>query len=266
MPEDRPTPYDLVFEPFAQTTFLRIQSALAESGRNPLDRDAFLMLRDVVTLLRDLRPEEGLGEGIGQLAALVHHSYLFWNTGQRTVALSAEQLSDILRDRAESGREAPAPLAHFVQVPARRVWAAVVPGEPPEPLDGFFQYGHPANSLHVLGVFGMHPERAGFSVVEVAGPRPRQLSRPDRSALFSPTLAGGAAAGIYSLGGGEELLELGWRVHESGAGSWESGVTSRDSGIGSQERGQPEPSVAPLSQDDKSVLHATPDSRIATPD
>jgi hypothetical protein len=266
MPEDRPTPYDLVFEPFAQTTFPRIQSALAESGRNPLDRDAFLMLRDVVTLLRDLRPEEGLGEGIGQLAALVHHGYLFWNAGQRTVDLSSEQLSNVLGNTAVSGREVPAPLPHFVQVPARRVWAAVVPGEPPEPLDGFFQYGHPANSLRVLGVFGIHPERAGFSVVEVAGPRPGQLSRPDRSALFSPTMAGGTAAGIYSLGGGEELLELGWRVHESGAGSWESGVTSRDSGFGSQERGQPEPSVAPLSQDDKSVRHATPDSRLATPD
>jgi hypothetical protein len=78
-------------------------------------------------------------------------------------------------------------------------------------LDGFFQYGARPDFLRVLGVFGIHPERPGFSVVEVAGPRPRDLSRPDNSPLFAPTLVGGSAAGIYSLTGGEELLELGWR-------------------------------------------------------
>jgi hypothetical protein len=30
--------------------------------------------------------------------------------------------------------------------------------------------------------------------------------------LFSPVLSGGRSAGLYSLVGGEELLELGWRT------------------------------------------------------
>jgi hypothetical protein len=212
MQQVRPTPFDLVFEPLAQTTFPRIQSALVQSGQDPLDRDAFLMLRDVVTLLRELRPDEGLGEGIDQLAALVHHGYLFWHAGKRSIDLSAEQLTDILGDSPESAEEEALPPPHYVQVPVRRLWAPVVPAEPPEPLDGFFQFGAGRNLLHVLGVFGIHPERPGFSVVEVAGPRPRGLSRPDSSPLFAPTLAGGSAAGIYSLAGGEELLELGWRT------------------------------------------------------
>jgi hypothetical protein len=224
MQQVRLTPFDLVFEPLVQTTFPRIQSALAESGQDPLDRDAFLMLRDVVTLLRDLRPEEGLGEGIDQLAALVHHGYLFWDAGKRTLDLSSEQLRGLLGERVESALEAALPPPQFVQVPVRRVWAAVVPGEPPEPLDGVFEYGQPPNALRVLGVFGIHPDRPGFSVVEVAGTRPQSLSRPDRSELFSSTLTGGSAAGIYSLAGGEELLELGWRVHQLGAGSWEPGT------------------------------------------
>ena len=234
MQQVRPTPFDLVFEPLVQTTFPRIQSALAQSGQDPLDRDAFLMLRDVVTLLRDLRPEEGLGEGIDQLAALVHHGYLFWDAGKRTVDLSLAQLGELLGERVESAPEEALLPSIFVQVPGRRVWATVVPGQPPEPLDGLFQYGRQPNALQVLAVFGMHPDRPGFTVVEVAGGRPQGLSRPDATALFSSTLSGGSAAGIYSLAGGEELLELGWRVHKLVVGSWEpEAVRSGRSGPGS---------------------------------
>lgn len=225
MQQLRPTPFDLVFEPFAPATFPRIQSALAESGQDPLDRDAFLMLREVVTLLRDLRPEEGLGEGIDQLAALLHHGYLFWSAGKRIVELSPGQLIDILRDRPDTAEDEPAAAPHYVQAPLRRLWAPVVPDAAPEPLDGYFQYGRP-DWLRVLGVFGIHPERPGFSVVEVAGPRPQALSRPDGSPLFTPTLAGGSAAGIFSLTGGEELLELGWRSSHiatpTEAGRWKA--------------------------------------------
>lgn len=226
MQQVRPTPFDLVFESVAPTTFPRIKSALSASERNPQDRDAFLMQREVVALIRGLRPDEGLGEGIDQLAALVHHGYLFWNAGRRSLDLSADQLGELLRAAPECAEEDPPPPPHYVQVPVRRLWAPVVPGEAPEPLDGFFQYGDHPDLLRVLGVFGIHPERPGFSVVEVVGSRPRGLSRADRSPLFSPTLAGGAAAGIYSLTGGEELLELGWRTCQlaplAEAGRWKA--------------------------------------------
>jgi hypothetical protein len=65
----------------------------------------------------------------------------------------------------------------------------------------------------------MYPDRPGFSVVEVAGSRPSPLMRPDGSPLFSTTLPGGAAAGLYSLVGEEELLELGWRIVSQETGS-----------------------------------------------
>src|SRR6187200_3047487 len=96
MQQLRPTPFDLVFENAAQTAFPAIRTALAESGRKPRDRDGFLLLREVVSLLRELRPEEGLGEGIEQLAALVHHGYLFWAEGGHTVRLSSDQLPELL--------------------------------------------------------------------------------------------------------------------------------------------------------------------------
>jgi len=88
----------------------------------------------------------------------------------------------------------------------------VVESEPPEPLDGCFVSWTPAAELRVLGIFGLRPDRAGFSAVEVGGARPEGLARPDGSALFAPTLPGGAAAGLHSITGEEELLELGWRT------------------------------------------------------
>ena len=79
----RPTPFDLVFRESAQEAFPKIRRSLAEAEYDPRNRDEFLMLREVVTLIRELRPDEGLGEGIDQLAALLHHSYLFWRRRSR---------------------------------------------------------------------------------------------------------------------------------------------------------------------------------------
>jgi hypothetical protein len=221
----RPTPFDLVFETVAQTTFPAIRTALDQSGLDPRNRDGFLMLREVVSLLRELRPESGLGEGIDQLAALVHHGYLFWAGGGLTVRLSSDELPDFLGQ--VSSRPAPQPdrPALYIQLPERRVWAQVIPGDPPEPLDGWFQYYAPGPGLlRVLGIFGIHADRPGFSVVEVSGQQPVGLTRPDGTPVFSSTLSGGAAAGLFSVAGEEELLELGWRVTELGVGSLESGA------------------------------------------
>ncbi len=104
-PGSRPTPFDLVFQPAAQTSFPTIREALELAGQDPRDRDRFLMLREVVTLLRELRPDEGLGEGIDQLAALVHHAYLFWDGGGLTVELPLDRLIERLRGDLEAGRD-----------------------------------------------------------------------------------------------------------------------------------------------------------------
>lgn len=213
MSSPRPTPYDLVFGDTTGSIFPDIKAALSQSATEPRDRDAFLMVREVVTLLRELRPEEGLGEAIDQLAALVHHLYLFWDAGCPVVELPTEHLGDLLGTSPPDAEGHQEPPAYYVQLPERRIWAQAVTGVPPEPLDGCFVHASPeGTSLRVLGVLGLHRERAGFTVVEVAGTRPVTLVRPDGSELFSPTLPGGAAARLFSLAGGEELLELGWRT------------------------------------------------------
>jgi hypothetical protein len=225
MQSTRPTPFDLVFREAAETIFPPVRDALAATGHDPRNRDAFLMVREVITLIRDLRPEEGLGEEIDQLAALIHHSYLFWDAGRPTIAISPEDLPTLLASEFPFISEQATRPPYYAQLPLRRIWAQVVGGEPPEPLDGCFVHSIDGSTLKVLGVFGIHPERAGFSVVEVSGLRPAQLRRQDGTSLFSPSLPGGALAGLFSLAGEEELLELGWRL-QLGAGSRELGARS----------------------------------------
>jgi hypothetical protein len=215
----RSTPFEFALAPLAEERFPLIRSALAAAGRDPADRDAFLMEREAVVLLRELRPEEGLGERMDQLAALVHQGYLFWDAGQVTIDILPEQLPDLLSSGRGTLEIAELPPAYYARLPERRVWAAVLEGQPPEPLDGFFTSPASQGELRVLGIFGLHPDRMGFSVVEVGGPRPGALAREDGTPLFAPVLAGGAAAGLYSLVGGEELLELGWRT-SAGVVQW----------------------------------------------
>jgi hypothetical protein len=220
MHSPRPTPFDLVFESLAQTTFPAIHAGLDQGGQDPRDRDAFLMQREVVTLLRELRPDEGLGEGIHQLAAFIHHAYLYWDGGASTVEISPERLRDLLDTSSDRADVQPEPRAYYAQLPELRIWASVIPGQPHEPLDGCFVHSlSDPKTLRVLGVFGIQPDRPGFSVVEVAGRRPAALVRADGSAVFSPTLPGGAAAGLFSLAGEEELLELGWLTIDVATGA-----------------------------------------------
>jgi hypothetical protein len=223
----RITPFGLVFTPIAEERFSPIRAALAAAGRDPRDRDAFLMEREVVVLLRELRPENGLGEGIDQLAALLHHAYLFWDAGQPTFPVTSEMSSELLGAAPpEPSEPGDLPVAFYAQLPERRVWAELLEATPPEPLDGCFISQGVENDIRVLGIFGLRPERMGFGVVEAGGPRESALARPDGSPLFAPTLSGGAAAGLHSLVGGEELLELGWRIRAlaaaslTGAGRW----------------------------------------------
>lgn len=204
-----------MFAPLADERFPPIRAGLSAAGREPRDRDAFLLTREAAELVRDLRPDDGLGEGIYQLAALVHHAFLFWDGGQELLAVGRGTL-DALMAAEPSGTALPTVPAPYVQVPERLIWARPVEGEAFEPLDGWFAHVAPDGALRALAVFGLHPDRMGFTVVEAAGARPVGLARPDGSPLFAPTVAGGDAAGLRSIFGGEELLELAWRVRDAG--------------------------------------------------
>ncbi len=183
---------------------------MAAAEQDPRDRDAFMLTGPAVQLLRDLRPEEGLGESIDQLAAFLHHAYLHWADAEPMNQIDNSQLAALLL-AAPDGTPSPGS-AQYTILPEQVVWAEVIEGQAPEPLHGCSLHFQPDGGLRVLGIFGIHPNRAGFSVVEAAGPRVAQLAREDGSPLFGPRLAGGDLAGLHSIVGQEELLELGWRL------------------------------------------------------
>jgi hypothetical protein len=212
----RPTPFEAVFAPWAAEKFGALREALRSGGVAAHDRDAFLMARPAIELIRDLRPEAGLGEAMDEFVALIHAAYRFWEEGQHLIQVDEATFRPLVSE-PPAGRGQPAdrppparPPAFYIQFPQRRLWGAPVPGGPHEPLDGCFVVRDSA-TLHVAGIFGFHPDRDGFSVVSVSGPRSPGLRREDGTPLFSPVLAGGATAGLFSVTGMEELLELVWR-------------------------------------------------------
>jgi hypothetical protein len=209
----RPTPFDLAFGPEAEERFGRIKESLAAAGLDPEDRDAFVLDREVASFLRELVPE-GVGEAVAQHVALLHHAYLYWSEGGWILQPSRARMKDLLGEPgpAFTAGADPLPRSWYVQLPERLVWAELVQGEPHEPLDGLFVRPWPGGGLFVLAVFGLHPGRTGFSVVDVDGYPEDELVRADESPLFAPVLPGGIAAGLHSIVGVEELLELARRT------------------------------------------------------
>jgi hypothetical protein len=207
----RPTPYDVAFGAEAEERFARIHASLASGGRDAHDEDAFVLDREVVTYLRELIPEEGVGEGMAQHVALLHHAYLYWAEGGWLIRLSKRRAAELLGPAPASPAPAEGealPRAFYLQLPERLVWGELEPGQPHQPLDGLFVRPWPRDGAFLLAIFGLHAGREGFSVVDADGYRETDLVRADGAELFSPTLPGGAAAGLYSIVGGEELLEL----------------------------------------------------------
>lgn len=206
----RPTPYATAIAPWADEHFFPVRQALTDLGVDVWDRDAFLMAQPVVALVHALRPEGGLGEGLNEFTGLLHAAYLFWLHGEPVLTLDARGAEALLATPTVVRHEA-GPSVRYAQLPPRRVWGVPTEGGPHEPLDGCFLIRR-GDHLSALGIFGAHPDRDGFTVVLVEGPRPAGLARDDGSLLFAPVMEGGAPAGLHSVVGMEELLELAWRA------------------------------------------------------
>lgn len=203
----RLTPYDIAFGASAEERFTRIRASLAASDREPDDLDAFVLDREVVAYLRELVPEEGIGTGIEQHIALLHHAFMYWLSGGILVRPTKARAERMLA-AAPTADRGELPGSYYFQMPERLVWGGLAPEEPHQPLDGLFVRPYADGGLFLLAVFGMHAGNDGFTVVDLDGYPEPALAREDGSALFAPVLPGGAAAGLYSIAGGEELMEL----------------------------------------------------------
>lgn len=208
----RADPFQLAFGPFIPEQFEAMRTALLQDGVDLFDRDAWTVSRPGVELLHTLRPDDGLGEGVDELVALAHAAFLFWQQGEPVATVSRPVLDAAVADAHEARLATGPRAAYYVELAPRRVWGTPVPGAPPEPLEGWFALAD-ANRLALVAVFGLLPGRPGFTVAQVDGPPPGVLHRDDGTPPFAPVLEGAATAGLWSVIGGEELLELGWRIH-----------------------------------------------------
>jgi len=209
----RPTPFELVFAELAEERFGAIRDSLAAAKLDAGDLDAFALDRQAVLLLRDLVPDDAPEEAVREHLALLHHAFLIWQAGGWTFRLGRRQAIELLNaSTAPEAAAAATPQAYYIQFPARMVWAELAEGHPHEPLDGLFVHWPAPNRWQVMGIFGLHPDRAGFSVVTASGPRPEHLEREDGSSVFASVLPGGATAEIYSVVGPEEMIELAART------------------------------------------------------
>jgi len=216
----RATPFTYVFGDVA-ARFPAIAEALQQDGTDPIDRDRFVLLEPVGRLLREIVPEDAGADALEAHVLLLHHAYLFWATGQRIYAISEVTLSHAVSGKQITTKTPEA--AQYLQLPELRVWGSPSEDSPPEPLDGMFVSSRgPSAEIAVLAIFGLRPDRPGFSAVGLEGRADRDdptggeieiaAAREDGSASFGPTLAGGAAAGLYSVANTGELLLLTGRL------------------------------------------------------
>ena len=218
----RPTPFALAFAEI-ESRFPAIAEALQQDGSAATDRDRFVLLEPVGRLLREIVPEGGGADALEVHALLLHHAYQFWAADQRVYAIGEDALRRAIDEKRMTTRLPSPQAALYLQLPELRIWGAPNEDGPPEPLDGMFvSETGVAGAISVLAIFGMRPDRPGFSAVGLEGradeddPTASEIeiaaARTDGSAPFGPQLAGGTAAGLYSVANAGELLLLTCRL------------------------------------------------------
>jgi hypothetical protein len=111
---------------------------------------------------------------------------------------------------------------HFWQTGTDSDVSAALSAAASAPLDGMFVTEWLPAGVAVLAIFGMRPDRPGFSAVGLEGRADTDdagvneieiaAAREDGSPPFGPTLAGGSAAGLHSIANPGELLLLTCRL------------------------------------------------------
>ncbi len=220
----RATPFSLAFGEI-EPRFPAIAEALQQDGAAPTDRDRFVLLEPVGRLLREIVPEDAGADALEAHVLLLHHAYLFWAAEQPVYQITDQTLRRAVGEKRITTRLPHA--AQYLQLPELRVWGAPNEASPPEPLDGMFVSAaasdtEEAGAINVLAIFGMRPDRPGFSAVGLEGradpddPAQGEIeiaaARDDGTAPFAPRLAGGSAAGLYSVANTGELLLLTCRL------------------------------------------------------
>ena len=217
----RRTPFALAFDELARDRFPAIAKVLEHDGLSSADRDRFVLLEPVGRLLKEIASDDAGPDALEAHMLMLHHAYRHWAGGGRVYRVGEAALR-----RAGGGTSITSHLPHpslYLQLPELKVWGTPTADAAPEPLDGIFvTAGVDPGRIAVLAIFGMREGRPGFSAVGLEGHADADhatggeieiaAAREDGSERFSPTLAGGTQAGLYSLANAGELLLLTCRL------------------------------------------------------
>ena len=219
----RPTPFALAFADLARDRFPAIALVLERDVLSSADRDRFVLLEPVGRLLREIAPDGTGADALEAHMLMLHHAYRYWAGGRWVYRIGETELR---RAAGGGGTSITSHLPHpslYLQLPELKVWGTPTAEGAAEPLDGLFvtETAEPGG-IALLGIFGMRAGRPGFSAVGLDGRADSgdatggeievAAARADGSERFSPTLAGGAQAGLYSLANAGELLLLTCRL------------------------------------------------------
>lgn len=204
----RINPFEFVFGGVADEVFPQILKELGErpgltafAGSATVQR----MLPDVGQTDQPLDPS--VVEGHMRLLWIAHR---YWAAGTRTVTVDRTALEHLFDETALPDFVEPSVDAVYMEFPQRWFWAQISDESPHEPLEGVFLAADESESLSALAVLGLRPDRPGFSQFMATATRDDFRAAADcvRRPLFSPTVDGGAAAGVRSITSEAELLHL----------------------------------------------------------
>ncbi|MSR06812.1 MAG: hypothetical protein EXR93_07095 [Gemmatimonadetes bacterium] len=201
-------PFDYAFGEIADARFREVKDEAARAGQEATDPAHFPKLESVGKILAELAGESK--ESGDAFLSLLYSAYMFWDGGCRTLTATRPALEALM----EAETVAPSGLpdaACYVQLPERWIWCRVEETSAFEPLDGLFLATTPGKrEIIVLGVLGLHADRAGYSEVTAAASA-RGYETAGRAVTlprFAPAMDGGAAAGMRSVNSNAELLLL----------------------------------------------------------
>jgi hypothetical protein len=225
----RPTPFALAFSDLARDRFPAIAQVLERDALSSADRDRFVLVEPVGRLLREIAPDGTGADALEAHMLMLHHAYRHWAGGGWVYRIGEPALRLAATDRKSFRADATSITSHlpcpslYLQLPELKVWGTPTADGAAEPLDGLFvTEAVEPGTIAVLAIFGMREGRPGFSAVGLEGhadavdPTGSEIevaaAREDGTERFSPTLAGGAQAGLYSLANAGEVLLLTCRL------------------------------------------------------
>jgi len=210
----RKSPYELLFgdEGLTENRLSAIRDEARKASVATGRRDQFAHLPSVRELLGDLVPDFAEPISLDRYLQTLHHCFLFWRAGCRHYAVEETAVRSLIVDAPDLTDWGPrfALDALYFELPQNLCWAAVVDGEPPEPVEGMFvslQADEGVRAADILLVLGVRPHRPGFSVAELTVDLDAAADIKEPNA-FTSGIPGADLADLYSLQRSGEVVTL----------------------------------------------------------